>query len=119
MRLNGSSARPRGVPQIEVTLDIDANGIVSVSVCDTVTEREQQFRVQTGGGLSEADIKRMVKEAEANIETDCSGRFEAKVHAATIEFIEVWGLVTSFLQPTASPNWRLRRENCATAGSMM
>jgi molecular chaperone DnaK len=72
---------PRGVPQIEVTLDIDANGIVSVSARDTVTEREQQLRVQTGGGLSEADIKRMVKEAEANIETDCSGRSEAEVHA--------------------------------------
>ncbi|MBX6747488.1 MAG: Hsp70 family protein, partial [Acetobacteraceae bacterium] len=61
---------PRGVPQIEVTFDIDANGIVSVSAKDKATGKEQQIRIQAKSGLSEADIERMVKEAEANAEAD-------------------------------------------------
>ncbi|HEX5327750.1 MAG TPA: Hsp70 family protein, partial [Acetobacteraceae bacterium] len=61
---------PRGVPQIEVTFDIDANGIVSVQAKDKATGKEQQIRIQASGGLSEADIQRMVKEAEANAEAD-------------------------------------------------
>jgi molecular chaperone DnaK (HSP70) len=58
------------VPQIEVTFDIDANGIVSVSARDKATGKEQQIRIQASGGLSEQDIQRMVKEAEANAEAD-------------------------------------------------
>src|ERR1700753_1966894 len=68
--LTGIPPAPRGVPQIEVTFDIDANGIVSVQAKDKATGKEQQIRIQASGGLSEADIQRMVKEAEANAEAD-------------------------------------------------
>ena len=68
--LIGIPPAPRGVPQIEVTFDIDANGIVSVQAKDKATGKEQQIRIQASGGLSEADIQRMVKEAEANAEAD-------------------------------------------------
>jgi molecular chaperone DnaK len=68
--LVGIPAAPRGVPQVEVTFDIDANGIVSVSAKDKATGKEQQIRIQASGGLSDADIKRMVQEAEANAAVD-------------------------------------------------
>src|SRR5581483_5745558 len=68
--LVGIPPAPRGMPQIEVTFDIDANGIVSVQAKDKATGKEQQIRIQASGGLSEADIQRMVKEAEANAEAD-------------------------------------------------
>ncbi len=68
--LAGIPPAPRGVPQIEVTFDIDANGIVNVSAKDKGTGKEQQIRIQASGGLREADIERMVKEAEANAEAD-------------------------------------------------
>ena len=68
--LVGIPPAPRGVPQVEVTFDIDANGIVSVSAKDKATSKEQQIRIQASGGLSEQDIQRMVKEAEANAEAD-------------------------------------------------
>ena len=68
--LQGIPSAPRGVPQIEVTFDIDANGIVSVQAKDKATGKEQQIRIQASGGLSEADIQRMVKEAEAHAEAD-------------------------------------------------
>ncbi len=65
---------PRGVPQIEVTFDIDANGIVSVQAKDKATGKEQQIRIQASGGLSEADIQQMVREAEANADADKARR---------------------------------------------
>jgi molecular chaperone DnaK len=68
--LMGIAPAPRGMPQIEVTFDIDANGIVSVSARDKATGKEQQIRIQASGGLSDADIERMVREAEANAESD-------------------------------------------------
>jgi chaperone protein DnaK len=68
--LAGIPPAPRGVPQIEVTFDIDANGIVNVSAKDKGTGKEQQIRIQASGGLSDADIEKMVKEAEANAEAD-------------------------------------------------
>ncbi len=68
--LQGIPAAPRGVPQIEVTFDIDANGIVSVSAKDKATGKEQQIRIQASGGLSEADIERMVRDAEENAAAD-------------------------------------------------
>src|ERR1700722_9701458 len=68
--LMGIPPAPRGMPQIEVTFDIDANGIVSVQARDKATGKEQQIRIQASGGLSEQDIQRMVKEAEANAEAD-------------------------------------------------
>ncbi|MCD6075193.1 MAG: dnaK, partial [Rhodospirillales bacterium] len=68
--LMGIPPAPRGMPQIEVTFDIDANGIVQVSAKDKATGKEQQIRIQASGGLSDADIDRMVKEAEANAGED-------------------------------------------------
>ncbi|ODT80878.1 MAG: molecular chaperone DnaK [Pelagibacterium sp. SCN 64-44] len=68
--LSGIPPAPRGVPQIEVTFDIDANGIVQVSAKDKGTGKEQQIRIQASGGLSDADIEKMVKEAEQNAEAD-------------------------------------------------
>ena len=72
--LQGIPAAPRGVPQIEVTFDIDANGIVSVSAKDKATGKEQQIRIQASGGLSDADIERMVREAEENAAADKARR---------------------------------------------
>jgi len=68
--LVGIPMAPRGVPQVEVTFDIDANGIVNVSARDKATGKEQQIRIQASGGLSEGDIERMVKDAEAHAEED-------------------------------------------------
>ena len=68
--LAGIPPAPRGVPQIEVTFDIDANGLVNVSAKDKGTGKEQQIRIQASGGLSDADIEKMVKDAEANAEAD-------------------------------------------------
>ena len=68
--LIGIPPAPRGVPQIEVTFDIDANGIVNVSAKDKGTGKEQQIKIQASGGLSEDEIDKMVKEAEANAESD-------------------------------------------------
>jgi molecular chaperone DnaK len=72
--LTGIPSAPRGVPQIEVTFDIDANGIVSVSAKDKATGKEQQIRIQASGGLSEGDIERMVREAEDNAAADKARR---------------------------------------------
>ncbi len=68
--LVGIAPAPRGVPQIEVTFDIDANGIVNVSAKDKGTGKEQKIQIQASGGLSDEEINKMVKEAEANKETD-------------------------------------------------
>jgi len=68
--LVGIPPAPRGVPQIEVTFDIDANGIVNVSATDKATGKAQSIRIQASGGLSDADIERMVKEAETHAEED-------------------------------------------------
>jgi molecular chaperone DnaK len=72
--LVGIPPAPRGIPQIEVTFDIDANGIVQVSAKDTATGKEQQIRIQASGGLSDADIDKMVKDAEAHAEEDKAKR---------------------------------------------
>jgi molecular chaperone DnaK len=88
--LVGIPPAPRGVPQIEVTFDIDANGIVNVSAKDKGTGKEHQIRIQASGGLSDADIDKMVKDAEANAESDkkrkalveARNQAEALVHSA-------------------------------------
>ena len=84
--LMGIPMAPRGVPQIEVTFDIDANGIVNVSAKDKATNKEQQIRIQASGGLSDKEIEKMVKEAEANAAEDKKRKalVEAKNHAEAL-----------------------------------
>lgn len=84
--LVGIPPAPRGVPQIEVTFDIDANGIVNVSAKDKGTGKEHQIRIQASGGLSEADIERMVKDAESHASEDKKRRalVEAKNQAESL-----------------------------------
>ncbi len=84
--LVGIPPAPRGVPQVEVTFDIDANGIVNVSAKDKGTGKEQQIRIQASGGLSEGDIEKMVKDAEAHAEEDKKRKaaVEAKNHAEAL-----------------------------------
>ncbi|NOX84020.1 MAG: molecular chaperone DnaK [Alphaproteobacteria bacterium] len=87
--LVGLPPAPRGIPQVEVTFDIDANGIVHVSAKDKATNKEQSIRIQASGGLSDDDIEKMVKDAEANAEADkerreaveAKNRAEALVHS--------------------------------------
>lgn len=88
--LVGIPPAPRGIPQIEVTFDIDANGIVNVSAKDKATNKEQQIRIQASGGLSDSDIEQMVKDAENNADADKERRAaveaknvaESTIHAA-------------------------------------
>ncbi len=84
--LVGIPPAPRGVPQIEVTFDIDANGIVNVSARDKGTGKEQQIRIQASGGLSDTDIDKMVKDAEAHAEEDKKKKVlvEAKNHGEAL-----------------------------------
>jgi molecular chaperone DnaK len=84
--LMGLPPAPRGVPQVEVTFDIDANGIVNVSAKDKATNKEQQIRIQASGGLSDKEIEKMVKEAEANATEDKKRKdvVEAKNHAESL-----------------------------------
>ena len=81
--LSGIPPAPRGAPQIEVTFDIDANGIVNVSAKDTATGKEQQIRIQASGGLSDEDIEKMVQNAEAHADEDKKRKetVEARNHA--------------------------------------
>ena len=84
--LVGIPSAPRGVPQVEVTFDIDANGIVNVTAKDKATNKEQQIRIQASGGLSEADINKMVKDAEAHAVEDKKRReaVDAKNHGESL-----------------------------------
>jgi molecular chaperone DnaK len=87
--LVGIPSAPRGVPQVEVTFDIDANGIVNVQARDKATNKEQAIRIQANGGLSDADIDKMVKEAEANkaedekrkAQVDARNQADAVIHS--------------------------------------
>ncbi len=100
--LVGIPPAPRGVPQIEVTFDIDANGIVNVSARDKATGKEQQIRIQASGGLSEADIQRMVQEAEQHAAEDKRRRelvetrnqADATIHTAEKQLEEHGGRVS-------------------------
>ncbi|MFT8952198.1 MAG: molecular chaperone DnaK [Gluconobacter sp.] len=85
--LQGIAPAPRGVPQIEVTFDIDANGIVNVSAKDKATNKEQQIKIQASGGLSDGDIDRMVKEAEANASADKAKRELVELRNSTESMI--------------------------------
>ncbi|MBS1091305.1 molecular chaperone DnaK [Gluconobacter sp. Dm-74] len=85
--LQGIAPAPRGVPQIEVTFDIDANGIVNVSAKDKATNKEQQIKIQASGGLSDSDIDRMVKDAEANATADKAKRELVELRNSTESLI--------------------------------
>jgi molecular chaperone DnaK len=87
--LVGIASAPRGAPQIEVTFDIDANGIVNVSARDKATGKEQQIRIQASGGLTEQDIQRMVREAEQHAEEDRKRRelIEARNQADSLIYV--------------------------------
>jgi molecular chaperone DnaK len=85
--LQGIPSAPRGVPQIEVTFDIDANGIVSVQAKDKATGKEQQIRIQASGGLSDAEIERMVKEAEENSTADKARREAVEARNQTEQLV--------------------------------
>jgi molecular chaperone DnaK len=99
--LVGIPPAPRGMPQIEVTFDIDANGIVSVSAQDKATGKEQQIRIQASGGLSEGEIERLVREAERHAAEDKRRRAvvearnegDALIHAAEKQLQEHGGKV--------------------------
>ncbi|MEM8688644.1 MAG: Hsp70 family protein, partial [Pseudomonadota bacterium] len=84
--LVGIPPAPRGIPQIEVTFDIDANGIVNVSAKDKATEKEQQIRIQASGGLSDDEVESMVKDAESHAEEDAKRKemVEARNHAEAL-----------------------------------
>jgi molecular chaperone DnaK len=86
--LVGIPPAPRGVPQIEVTFDIDANGIVNVSAKDKATNKEQQIRIQASGGLSDTEIEKMVKEAAEHAEEDKQRKavIEARNHADSLVY---------------------------------
>jgi len=95
--LTGIAPAPRGMPQVEVTFDIDANGIVNVSAKDKATNKEQQIRIQASGGLSDAEIDKMVKEAEINAAEDkkrkdlveAKNHGEALIHSTTKSMTEL------------------------------
>jgi molecular chaperone DnaK len=78
--LTGIPPAPRGMPQVEVTFDIDANGIVHVSAKDKATGKEQKIKIEASSGISEDEINRMVKEAEANADADKAEKEKAEVH---------------------------------------
>ena len=86
--LDGIPPAPRGMPQIEVTFDIDANGVVNVSAMDKGTNKKQNITIQSSGGLTEAEIEKMMKDAEANASADKAKKelAEAKNHADSLVF---------------------------------
>jgi molecular chaperone DnaK len=104
--LVGIPPAPRGVPQIEVTFDIDANGIVHVTAKDKATGKEQQVRIEASGGLSEADVQRMVREAEQHAAEDkrrrelveARNQADAAIHAAEKQLQEHGGRVGAELR---------------------
>jgi molecular chaperone DnaK len=87
-RLDGIPSAPRGIPQIEVTFDIDANGILNVSAKDRATNREQRITITSSSGLNEDEIKRMVRDAETNSQADKAQKelIEARNHAESLVF---------------------------------
>ncbi len=101
--LVGLPSAPRGVPQVEVTFDIDANGIVNVTAKDKATNKEQQIRIQASGGLSDADIEKMVKDAEINAAddkrrrelVDARNQGESMIHSAEKSLTEHGDKVSS------------------------
>ena len=100
--LEGISPAPRGIPQIDVAFDIDANGIVSVSATDKATGKEQKITIEASGGLSDDEIENMIKEAEANAEddkkvrelVDAKNQAEAIIHSAEKGIVDAGDKIT-------------------------
>ena len=100
--LEGISPAPRGIPQIDVAFDIDANGIVSVSATDKATGKEQKITIEASGGLSDDEIENMIKEAEANAEADkkvrelvdAKNQAEAIIHSAEKGIVDAGDKIT-------------------------
>jgi molecular chaperone DnaK len=112
--LIGIPPSPRGLPQIEVTFDIDANGIVNVAAKDKASGREQTIRIQASGGLTEADIQRMVKEAEAHAEED--KRRKQLVEARNQADATIYGIEKTLREmPTAPAALRTELEQAIAA----
>ena len=111
------------MPQIEVTFDIDANGIVNVSAKDKATGKEQQIRIQASGGLSDADIEKMVKDAEANASSDkekrslieAKNKAEAMAHEAEKNLREHGSLVSDADKSQIEADVKAVRESLETA----
>jgi molecular chaperone DnaK len=119
--LVGIPPAPRGMPQIEVTFDIDANGIVHVSAKDKATSKEQSVRIQASGGLSDKDIEQMVKDAEAHAADDKAKRElveaknqgEAMVHATEKQLVEHGNIpAVASIKPTVETAMSAVREAC-------
>ena len=117
--LVGIPPAPRGVPQIEVTFDIDANGIVNVQAKDKATGKEQQIRIQASGGLSEADIEKMVKDAESHAEEDKKRKaaVEAKNHAEALVHSTEKALSEHGSKDRRCGSHRDRKCDCRSEGS--
>jgi molecular chaperone DnaK len=123
--LVGIPPAPRGVPQVEVTFDIDANGIVNVTAKDKATNKEQQIRIQASGGLSEADIEKMVKDAEANAAEDKKRRelVEARTaaRASSTRPRRRWRSTATRCRPPtrarSRPRWRRCGRRCRATTS--
>ncbi len=121
--LVGIAPAPRGMPQIEVTFDIDANGIVNVSAKDKATGKEQQIRIQASGGLSDADIEKMVKDAEANASADkekrslieAKNKAEAMAHEAEKNLREHGSLVSDADKTAIENDVKAVRESLETS----
>ena len=117
--LVGIPPAPRGMPQVEVTFDIDANGIVNVSAKDKATNKEQSIRIQATGGLSDADIEQMVKEAEANAAEDKKRKelVEAKNHGRIPDPFHREGAEASTATRSARTTRRRSRPRSRMGGS--
>ncbi|MFM7557663.1 MAG: molecular chaperone DnaK [Alphaproteobacteria bacterium] len=114
--LEGIAPAPRGMPQIEVSFDIDANGVVKVSAKDKATNKEQQIRIQSSGGLSEAEIQKMMKDAEDNAEADKARKemIEAKNQADSLIY-ETEKSIKSMvikLKLRLKKRWKIKSKNC-------
>ena len=100
--LEGISPAPRGIPQVDVAFDIDANGIVSVSATDKATGKEQKITIEASGGLSDEEIEKMIKEAESNAEedkkirelVDAKNQAEAIIHSAEKGIVDAGDKIT-------------------------
>ncbi|MEO7156517.1 MAG: Hsp70 family protein, partial [Vicinamibacterales bacterium] len=115
--LSGLPAAPRGMPQIEVTFDIDANGIVNVVATDKATGKEQKITITGAGGLAKDDVNRLVKEAEANAADDARQREE--IEARNKADAESYQAAQAARQAEQAPNQHNPADAAATDGEVV